>query len=103
MNKYGNRTVRADGFTFDSQAEHRRYQALRLMERAGIIKDLDVHRRFLLHAGIRYECDFSYIEDGKLVAEDVKGVETAVFRLKKKLFLVDFPQWELRVIPAKDV
>jgi hypothetical protein len=31
--------------------------------------------------------DFTYIQDEKYIVEDYKGVETAVFRLKKKLML----------------
>jgi len=35
-----------------------------------------------------YRADFRYVEarTGKLIIEDVKGVKTAVYRLKKKLF-----------------
>jgi len=36
---------------------------------------------------IAYEADFEYIdsETGRRVIEDVKGVQTAVFKLKRKL------------------
>ena len=32
-----------------------------------------------------YIADFMYNEDGKQVVEDVKGVKTSVYRIKKKL------------------
>ena len=89
--KYGNRKVQADGFTFDSQAEYRRYRELKLLEAAVAIKGLQVHPLFALrvngqHIG-NYEADFSYIElpGERHVVEDVKGVRTAVYRLKKRM------------------
>ena len=89
MRKYRNRPVEADGFRFDSLAEHRRYQTLKLLERATTISALIVHPRFeLLVNGMKvctYVGDFQYQFNGDRVVEDVKGVETAVFRLKKKL------------------
>ena len=92
-----------DGIRFDSKAEARRYQQLILLERAGEITGLEIHKRFRLHAGIVYECDFLYEENGKKVAEDVKGMETQAFKIKKKLFRVDHPQIELRIISSGDV
>lgn len=91
MSKYNNRRVRADGHTFDSAAEHRRYQELRLLESQGMLEQLSVHPKFALHVnGVKvadYVADFSYLdaETGALVVEDVKGVRTAVYRLKRKL------------------
>lgn len=101
--KYGNRKTVVDGATFDSEAEARRYWQLKLLQRAGKIQGLEIHKRFKLHAGIVYECDFFYSENFELVAEDVKGKETDVFRLKARLFREDYPDVELRVIPAREV
>jgi len=39
-----------------------------------------------------------FIEGTIWVTEDVKGVETAVFRLKAKLFKSAFPGYELRIV-----
>ena len=50
-----------------------------------------------------YEGDFAYTERGRWVVEDVKGVVTDVFRLKRRLFIERYPAIELRVIPAKEV
>ena len=113
--KYGNRKVYADGYTFDSQAEYRRYQQLVLLERAGEIRNLRVHPSYLLQPAfkaqgraeraITYKADFEYIDvvDRVEVVEEVKGAETAVWKLKRKLFLFKYHDWELRVIAAKDV
>lgn len=45
---------------------------------------------------IHYVPDFTYVEDGKLVAEDVKGYKTDVYRLKRKMFLYRYPEIEFR-------
>ena len=110
--KYGNRKVEHDGYVFDSAAEAARYRELSLLENAGAITDLRVHSRYELQkafqtaAGVRlsaihYESDFDYWERGKKIVEDVKGVETAAFKLKRKLFLYQYPQIELRVLKVK--
>ena len=88
--KYGNKKVQADGLTFDSIAEHKRYLELKLMKSTGLICNLIVHPRYKLEVnGIKicsYVGDFEYM-DGELKRhiEDVKGVETAAFKIKKKL------------------
>jgi hypothetical protein len=100
--KYGNRRVVADGYTFDSKAEHAEYQRLRLRERAGDISKLVVHPKYTVlesfHTsdggsvpGIVYEADFSYIERGREIVVDVKGRQTDVFKIKKKLLLKAYP------------
>ena len=41
----------------------------------------------------RAECqvaDFEYIENGEMVVVDVKGFKTAVYMIKKKLFLYKY-------------
>ena len=45
-NKYGNKKTVVDGITFDSRKEAKRYQELKLLEKAGEIKDL---RRQVVH------------------------------------------------------
>jgi hypothetical protein len=101
MTKYGNRHVKADGYDFDSKAEHRRYTELLIEVRAGLISDLCHHPRFDLqpafvdntgkrHRAIIYEADFSYRDNGVLVVEDVKGVRTKEFILKWKLLLFQY-------------
>jgi len=47
-NKFGARRVILDGITFDSRKEARRYQQLKLLERAGVIRALQVHPRFVI-------------------------------------------------------
>lgn len=90
--KYGNRKVVLDGIEFDSKKESRRYVELRMRLRAGEITDLKYHEVFELNVEgakvCKYEADFTYIENGQLVVEDVKSKATRklpTYRLKKKL------------------
>jgi len=91
VNKYRAVRTKLNGYTLDSKAEARRYGELLLMQKAGEITDLKVHPEFYLAVnGIevcKYVGDFGYWKDGKYVLEDVKGVRTAIYRLKKKLML----------------
>lgn len=106
MSKYNARRVTLDGIAFDSVAESRRYVELRLMERAGAIESLRVHPRYELlpkengQRAVRYEGDFEYREGGRVVCEDLKGVQTPVFRLKANLFRRRYPEIELRIVDA---
>ena len=108
-NKYRNVKTTIDGIKFDSKAEARRYTELKLLEKAGEITDLKLQPRFILqhsfkHKGktiraITYMADFQYSENGKEIVEDVKGVETAVFKIKKKMFLNIYDGiYELRIV-----
>jgi len=87
--KYKNVKTEVGGIKFDSKAEARRYSCLKLLEAAGEIYDLSLQPRFdLIVNGKKcgfYKADFKYIENGKEVIEDVKGLPTPVYRLKKKL------------------
>lgn len=89
-NKYHAKKARVDGYSFDSQAEARRYGELRLMEKAGEISGLKVHPVFPIEIQGRPVCkvilDFSYKDkNGDDVHEDVKGVDTALSKLKRKM------------------
>ena len=95
-NKYHARKIKApDGQVFDSVAEYHRYGCLRLLERAGAIKDLKRQVKFELIPRIgeerscNYIADFTYMENGELVVEDCKGFKTDVYKIKKKLMLME--------------
>lgn len=89
MSKYKAVKVEIDGIKFDSKKEGRRYRQLKLLEKAGEISNLSLQPRFdLIVNGAKcgfYKADFKYTENGKEVIEDVKGMLTPVYRLKKKL------------------
>lgn len=82
--------------TFDSQREARRYDELVLLLKAGKISDLRLQQTFTLQEGyisatgdavraVAYKADFVYLQDGERVVEDVKGVQTETYKIKKKL------------------
>ena len=87
--KYRNTPTHVDGQRFDSKGEARRYQDLRLLERAGQITALrrQVSHRLEVNGVLIgfYRSDFEYVERGKHVVEDFKGVRTPEYRLKKAL------------------
>lgn len=113
--KYGAVKETVDGITFHSRKEARRWGELKLLEKAGEIDRLLCQPSFdltvidmsvggkLKRAAARlgrgsqleatppikigrYLADFAYwTKDDKYVVEDVKGVRTPVYRLKKKM------------------
>ena len=89
MNKYRAVKTEVDGIKFDSKAEARRYSHLKLLEKAGAIDSLELQPRYdLIINDVKcgfYKADFRYNEDGRQVVEDVKGMKTPVYNLKKKL------------------
>jgi hypothetical protein len=89
--KFGNVPTVVDGHTFHSKKEARRYMDLLALQAAGLIRDLETQPRFRLEVGGVHICDyfadFAYYDEprGERVVEDVKGIRTEVFKLKKKL------------------
>lgn len=108
MNKYRNKKVLVDDYVFDSIQESRRYKELKILLMAGEIKDLKLQPRFELQPSfkkngrtyrkIEYIADFMYLQDGKIIVEDVKGIQTDVFKLKHKIFEKLYPDLELKII-----
>ncbi len=108
MNKYKNRKIVVDNIKFDSNLEATRYKELKLLQRAKQISNLRLQVPFLLQEGfkkngkthrkIEYVADFKYIENGKTIVEDVKGMQTDVFKLKHKIFEKVYPDLELKII-----
>lgn len=109
--KYNAKKKVVDGHLFHSTKEAERYCELKLFLKAGLIRNLVLQPRFLLqdeffdkngvkHKKIEYVADFSYIDnDGKAIVEDVKGVLTDVYKIKKKIFLKKYDeQYDFREI-----
>lgn len=109
MAKYNNRRVTVDGIEFDSVKEARRYRELILLQRAGVIHDLQLQKVYelipvqrepgrigkrggiikgkVIEQSVKYKADFVYTENGKTVVEDTKGVRTKDYIIKRKLML----------------
>ena len=105
--KYRNSPTIVDDIRFASKKEARRYSDLKLLERAGEIRHLELQPRFnfmfangkMLRAGRMgkpraYVADFAYQEkDNKShgrtiwrdVVEDVKGMRTELYKWKRDM------------------
>lgn len=111
-NKYGAVPTTVDGIRFDSTKESRRYGELRLLEKAGLIRDLELQPRFPIDVvdiycpswnvreGLAYgeigvfrcgvfTADFRYVDvaSATTVVEDAKSgpTRTTAYRLRKRL------------------
>lgn len=87
--KYRNRKTVVDGIKFDSQREATRYSVLKIMQAAGVISDLRLQVPYVITVNglkvCKYVADFVYVDKGREVVEDVKGMKTPTYNLKKKL------------------
>jgi hypothetical protein len=90
-----------DGIRFSSKKEAARYAELLVLQKQKKIKGLELQPRFKLEVnGVlvgTYVADFAYREGKLRVVEDVKGVRTAVYKLKKKLV------WALHGVAVREV
>jgi hypothetical protein len=100
VRKYRNVPTVVDGVRFASRKEARRYGELKLLERAGVISNLEVQpkiklevagRRILYRSGRQatYRGDFRYLENGRYVVEDTKGMRTRDYKLKDAILLAN--------------
>lgn len=116
--KYHNSKMIVDGIKFDSKLEAERYAQLKILERAGVIRGLELQPSFELLPSFKkngktwrrtvYKADFRYIlcKDDITIIEDVKGsisVITDVFRLKQKLFEYKYPDYTISIVMSKDI
>ncbi|WP_282926906.1 DUF1064 domain-containing protein [Helcococcus kunzii] len=107
--KYKNKKPKYDGMTFDSILEKDRYIELKRLEKLGIISDLRLQPKFEIIPTVRYKnktyrvtyyiADFMYLDSkNNLIVEDTKGFETDVYKLKRKLFLLQNPDIDFREV-----
>ena len=99
MSKYYNQKTRTpDGIVFDSKKEAARWTNLKLMEKAGIITNLQRQVKFELipkqdgERACSYKADFVYhdAKTCKMVVEDTKGYRTEAYKIKRKLMLYKY-------------
>lgn len=100
MSKYNNRKVRCFEETFDSMLECERYKYLKALEQQKVISNLrrqvkyvllpsqkDSKTRKTIEREITYLADFVYEKGSQTIVEDVKGMKTDVYKIKRKLML----------------
>ena len=110
--KYNNQKTMVDGIKFDSKKEADYYIHLKLLKKAGEIKDIGLQQRFVLQPGfekngvkyqpITYIADFVIINnDGTTEVVDVKSsktFKTQVYRIKKKMFEYKYPELTIKEV-----
>lgn len=111
MSKYGARKTVVDNIKFDSAAEAKYYNQLKLRKRIRDITDFELQPVFVLldpfrkngkfFRGIKYIADFKIIHlDGSVEIVDVKGVRTDVYRMKRMLFEQRYPDLTITEVSA---
>ena len=81
-----------DGIKFASRKEARRYRELRLLEKSGELLFFLRQVPFHLPANVKYVCDFlCFWKDETVTIEDVKGIKTPLYILKKKQVEATYP------------
>ena len=107
--KYKSRKAEVDGYTFDSKAEARYYEQLKWLLEHKEIKSFRLQPRYTLLESFRkngktfrkteYIADFEITHlDDSIEVVDVKGYETPVFALKRKLFEKLYPDHKLSIV-----
>lgn len=89
MNKYRAIPTVIDGIKFASRSEAARYVHLKALQAAQKISNLKLQPTFTITLSGEKICkvklDFSYVENNRWVYEDVKGMDNALSKLKRKL------------------
>lgn len=97
--KYHNRKCELDGIRFDSVKEMHRYAELKALEKGGVIWNLERQVPFSLipaqrdekgkvvEREVKYIADFMYCDKSGIHVEDVKGMKTKDYIIKRKLML----------------
>lgn len=105
MNKFRAQKTTVAGVTYDSGLEARRGSELALLQKAGVIRNLERQVVFELNVNGQKICkmivDHVFFEGNCRVLEEVKSgpTKTPAYRLKKKLLLALHPGIVFREYP----
>ncbi len=126
-NKFNARATYVDGIRFASVLEATRFGQLKLMEKAGLIKKLELQPKFMIGVvekewspwgrkwKLTYTADFRYKEKDTGnktwadvwgdVVEEVKGMWTPYAKFKVAVWLLLQPRWRTRyrVLTKEDI
>jgi len=87
--KYKSKRTVVDNILFSSKAEANRYEQLKILLKAGKIKNLELQPKFPIYINDLKICtvilDFKYQEGSKIIFEDVKGFDNPMSKLKRKM------------------
>lgn len=103
--KYGAKRTEYNGAIYDSKAEAEFAASLDLQKRIGLLRDWIRQPVFVLHANEiaigNYVADFLVTElTGEQTVFDVKGVETELFKWKRKHFRAEYGR-EITVVKKR--
>lgn len=74
-----------ENIKFASKKEAKRYLELKALQRLGEVIFFLRQTPFHLTGGVKYVCDYLvFWQDGYVTIEDVKGMRTDMYKLKKK-------------------
>lgn len=88
--KYRNKIVTIGDRRFHSKAEAARWVILQEWEKKRIISQLRCQVTYQFQCGVKYVADFVYMEKGRIVVEDCKGVITKDYAIKRKMMRHEF-------------
>lgn len=90
--KFNAKPTTYDGIKFASKKEQKRYLELQVLKSAGDILFFLRQTPMHLAGGVKYVCDFLiFWSDGTVTFEDVKGMITPMYKLKKKQVEATYP------------
>ena len=106
MSKYGAlKTDCGNGHRHDSRLEAGRCDALHILEAQGEIHRLELQPIFPVIINgktvCKYVADFAWFTQDCRIVEDVKGMTTPIFNLKKKLVEASHPGTVITIWPPK--
>lgn len=103
--KYHNIKSIYNGVVYDSRKEAKRAYELYILQRAGHVQNVQRQVTFELQPAyitadgrkiqaIKYKADFVYETEGQKIVEDVKGMRTDTYKLKRKMFEYKYPEYK---------
>ena len=101
VNKCHAQPIVIDGHRFASKREGYRYGELKLLLEANEIEALELQPSFPIEINgtviCKYVADFRYVDrrTGEHIVEDVKGVRTPLYKLKRKMMMAF---WDIEVL-----
>lgn len=89
--KFNAKQTELDGIKFSSKKEAKRYTELKLLmgkEVLFFLRQVPFH----LPGNVRYVCDYMvFWINGEVTVEDVKGMKTDMYKVKKKILEACYP------------
>jgi len=107
--KYRAKKVEIDGVKFDSKKEANYAKHLALLAQQGLVDTITYQPRYVLQEkfnkngihfrAINYVADFAVVySDGHVEVVDVKGFRTPVYKIKRKMFELKYPDLTLKEV-----